>query len=228
MKVAICFAGQPRNVESTYHKSIYQNLIQPNQHHQLDVFVHNWYAKDQENQPYINAGGHLASLPVPPDVFNVIYRLYNPVEMKIAKPVQFGYPDRWNDRCYPDIIIPYSLSRMYSTQQVVDMCTSTDDYDLIAIGRFDTLLHSPLVLDNLNQPGKIFDLGLAPHGINILWMVGTPSIIQTYSNIIDHLDTIIELGTPFCDEYLIKHYLRMNNIELEPLNVHCTINKEHL
>lgn len=227
MKIALCFAGQPRNIENSFRRWIKPNLIDANSHHEIDTFVHLWYDQSQEGTSYINAGNHPCSLPVPTDVLNLIYRLYNPISMNVERPRSFEYPESWEINKYPDIKITSSLSRMYSTLQVINTCTQYGkSYDIIGIGRFDSILNGPVVLDNCNEHG-IFDMGLAPHGINIVWVFGPPGDIITYANLINYIPAIMDDGIRFCDEYIIRHYLDKLNIPLIPLNISSGLNTEH-
>lgn len=226
MRIALCFAGQPRNVESTYHSSIKPHLFDPNTHHDIDVFVHTWYEQKQEGQPYINAGNHPCSIPVPSDVLNTIYRLYDPVKMVVQRPARIYYPTEWDAAVGSYTIRPeYSISRMFSTKEVIEM-TEVGEYDVIGIGRFDSAVQQPILFDELNKPA-IFDLGFAPHGINILWMFGNSEVMLKYAQLPMRIPEILNDGIPFCDEYLIKHFLHKENIPLIPLNISAHINTEH-
>ncbi len=80
MRIALCLAGQPRDVKESYYFSILKNLIEPN--NITDIFVHTWWRPEWEHSEYTD------SYPRPPakfrkDSIDLIRNLYKPLKMVV-------------------------------------------------------------------------------------------------------------------------------------------------
>jgi len=228
--IAICFAGQLRNVASSYTNWIKPRLLDPNLHHHIDIYVHAWYSQEDEGNIYLNSGNIPCCAPIPPTILNDVYRLYNPKSMTIEKQLDFSsYPkEKWDPLRYPSVSIPNSLSRMYSTHKSVNLAIDYSNktgcqYDLFVITRFDCTIPIPLVLDEWCQNSfadnnRIINFGPSPHNFNGVIIWGKWNAIFKYLKLPSKIGELIDAGSPWCDEYLIQAHLKNEGITLETVN----------
>lgn len=82
MKIALCLSGQPRYLHHGY-QSLCQHFFEPNKHHEIDVFVHTWYDKDDVDQYFTSAQEgqtHMVGKMLP-DSDVLLEKMYNPKAM---------------------------------------------------------------------------------------------------------------------------------------------------
>lgn len=227
MRIALCISGQPRVVRSTFDNYIKANLFDVNSEHQIDTFVHTWFDNADVNERYINAGGHLASDPIPSTVIQDIQELYNPVKMLVEKQVIFDELD-YNDRKMPGIIPFFSLSKMNSIYRADQLRQAYQKeqhntllYDGVISFRFDMALEAPFIFDEaLAQPSGrlslIHPVGCPhPESINVImtW-TSTPIAMNIYAELVKYVDDLYrEDGIVFCDEPLAYAHMRRQDVE---------------
>src|ERR1035441_1612720 len=141
MRIALCFSGQLRNVRQTYEQYYLPHIIQPNKHHQTDVFVHAWYDKSTVGHTFITAGEGVGSHPTPANVLQDMYEIYNPVSTMLQHQVHFDELN-YNERRYPSIKPRFTLSKMYSGWAANQLKLNYElshgfKYDVVAVARFD-------------------------------------------------------------------------------------------
>ncbi len=216
MKIAICISGQPRNVERAF-PSIEKNLLSLNE---VDVFVHTWFDLKESGTEYVNAGGHVASTPVPSNIINRIAQLYDPIDMIQEPQIEFDEKN-YNERKYPGITPFFSISQRYSILKsqwlrgVYEKAKSFT-YDAVIRLRFDFDLQVPIGvstfdLNVLNTPNR------CPHpgGIDDTFAIGSSAIMDVYADLYNQLDTIYnDDNIPFCDELLLGHHLKKNGVKV--------------
>lgn len=229
MNVALCFAGQPRCVKSTFEKFIKPNILDCNSAHRIDTFVHMWFDNSMYGQSYVNAGGNPCSDIVPNDVIDFIYSAYNPMSMVIERQRKFTHTTQYTNK-YPGINPEFSYSRMLSTKLVVDLLDiSPVSYDIVMIGRFDWAFLNPIILDEIITSFGIYYPGNNPHGVNIGWVFGDTGSILTYSNMVYEVDRLYhQYNVPFVDEILAQKYLEMSGVPVFDFQASYVINKGHL
>jgi hypothetical protein len=228
MRVAICFSGQLRNVRTTFEQFYRPHVLEPNQHHEIDTFVHAWYDRDTIGQSLITAGGGVGSTPVPGNVIQEVYEYYNPKTTLLQHQLPFDERN-YNDNKYPMIKPKFTLSKMYSgwmsNQLRLDYETKFGfKYDVIAVARFDWAFLQPIHFDFVTRPG-IYHPGLNPHGINVGYIMGDDSSINTYSNLFYDVQRVYDTGVSFCDEILAEAYLTRQNIPIFNFATPTTINR---
>lgn len=220
MKVAICISGQPRNVQEGF-THIEPNLLE---HNDCDVFIHTWFDSEQVGKSYINAGGHIASVPVAANVIEEIERLYNPLFMWVAQQIDFDERN-YAERAYPAISPFASLSQKYSAMKVHELrkgysSETGTEYDAVIRLRFDYALRSPIVVDK-------FDLSVVnvphrcphPGGIDDTFAIGNEVNMNVYGELFNHIQDLYDSGVPFCDEILLGQHLAKNNIPVKLHNI---------
>jgi hypothetical protein len=222
MKVAVCVSGQPRNVEKAYHEHILPNLLELNQ---PDVFVHCWFDPAQAGKPYINAGGHVASTPIPERIDQVIRRLYQPTMTIFQKQIEFDEKD-YNERKYPGIVPFYSLSQRYSIfhAEMLKRQWERDRkfvYDAVVRLRFDYALHdkihaSEFDMEYLNLPNRCPH----PNSVDDTFAISSSPNMDIYASLHTYIDEYYrEDGITFCDELLLAHHLQKHDVSVRKHNI---------
>lgn len=229
MKVALMFSGQPRNVVKTYEQHIKPNLLEPNKHHDIDIFVHIWYNSSDVGKSYLSAIDTVVSAPAESTVIGDICRLYDPVTLEYTKQIQFDERD-YNTNKYPFIKPFSSLSKMFSNRIVMNSVKNYSlahdiSYDLIVSGRFDWGFQSPILLDAQREHGLHY-VGNNPHGVNVGWCSGNMFVMDTYCDLFENVDNLFRQGVPFCDEILAEAHMKSHNIPVHPFTVSYIIVRE--
>ena len=228
MRVALCFSGQFRNVRQTYEQYWLPQILQHNAHHHIDVFVHSWYDKTTAGQTFMTAGGGVGSHATPDNVIQDIYELYNPVAMSLMQQLSFDERN-YNDNKFPMIIPRFTLSKMYSAWACNQMKARHEvdhqfRYDVVAVARFDWAFQQPVFFDKVTQPG-IYHPGLNPHGINVGYVMGDSPSVDLYNELFWKVQSVYDMGVPFCDEILAEAYLNLIGIPVHSFFTPSTINR---
>ena len=216
VKAAICISGQPRNVVKGFENFILPNLLMMT--NDVDVFIHTWWDSEQVGKQFVNAGEHVASVPVEEDTIDTIVRLYNPVAMHFEPQRDFDEKN-YAERAYPAIKPFASLSQKYSAQRAHQLRRDSGRrYDAVIRLRFDYALQTPIILENydlsaVNVPNR------CPHagGIDDTFAIGNEENMDVYGDLFDYIDDLYESGVAFCDEILLGQHLARNNV---PVKLH--------
>ena len=226
MKIALCFAGQFRNVKVTYDGWMYPNVIKPNEHLQLDIFAHGWFDKNVVGDVYATSTGVPGSNEVPENIIELVYDLYDPKSVRLEKQLHFDIPEeKFLERKYPQVKPQYSTSRMYSTHQVYnDVENSNITYDLIAITRWDWIMFSEVLFENYTD-GSIWHAGMNPHGLNVGFVCGVPAVMKTYMNLFNVQEEVFDTGVPYCDEFLAEKNIQLAEIPIKSMNIRNSIHR---
>jgi len=213
MKIALCFSGQPRDIEESY-PYILKNLISPNEI--TDVFVHTWWRPEWETSAYTDSN------PRPPttfkrDAIDAIKRLYSPLRIQVEDdliyrdeitrdyaedvnwnvPGQIIYEKKYIYISYPrylSVLKSNSIKNEYEKEQGFE-------YDIVIKMRLDLI---PRVLIDLKKfdvtnyfyvptgfPQK--NLGVYPRliqgwcGVNDELAIGNKKNMDIYCNIFNNL-----------------------------------------
>ena len=222
MRTAVFLSGQPRNVERAY-PYIYEHLLEPNN---PDVFIHCWFDPEIDTgQAYINAGGHVASHPIPIGIDRIIKRLYTPKLSTFEKQIQFDEKN-YNERRYPAIRPFFSISQRYSILQSTMLKTQWEyeqgfTYDVVVRLRFDYALYDTIYLDRydvrfLNLPNRCPH----PNAVDDTFAFSSSRNMNIYADLYNHLDEYYNKdGIVFCDEHLLNHHLLKNKLEIRKYNI---------
>jgi hypothetical protein len=216
MRVALCFSGQPRNIESGY-KFFNPNLLEGNK---PDVFVHTWFSSEQVGKPFVNSGGHVASSPVAENTIDIVNQLYSPKGIEYEPQRQFDEKD-YGDRKYPAIRPFNSLSKMYSMWRVQEICKAFGPYDIVFHARFDLAIHQELLLSQydtnvVNTPNSCPH----PNSIDYAFAWSNQEHMDNYAKLFWFVDDYYRKdGITFCDELLIRHHLLSLNIPVMAHNI---------
>jgi len=226
MKTALILSGQPRSVEKTF-PLIKQHILDINQ---PDVFIHTWRDDRLCGRSPVSSGGVVASDPIPENINEIILNLYNPVAIKIERPIEFN-EFNFNDNKYPQIKPKNSLSQRYSVREsfklLLDHAAWTDTtYDYVIRMRFDWAIQmdidvTTLPTDTITTPND------CPHqgGLNDQFAVAPQHLMLHYVQLFDQIPRLFSYGVPFCDEILLGEHLRSANIVANAIPIPYTIQR---
>jgi len=232
MKIAICFSGQLRNVKSTFEGWYKKNVFDVNSHHEIDVFGHSWFDKSTVGSTYYAANeipnSVVASDPVPSDIIQQVYGIYNPVRFELQRQIKFDEKN-YNERRLHGANPQHGLSRLFSLYRAVQAKAQYEaergfKYDVVACTRFDFVFQEPLLFDTVNKPG-IYHPGYSPHGFNVCYAMGDSESINQYAFLYYNVDVVFNTGIAWCDENLAKMYLDLCKINVYDFHVRNTINR---
>lgn len=146
MRVALCFYGQPRDIEDGY-KNISKFMIE-NSNVQFDVFYHTWFSK-KSNVYEASKHREISEKTLIQDnqVIEKINSLYNPVKRLVEEPIVFDTSFIKNTISYPSH--PYKqsnlnnvFSQFHSRGKCRDLLNdhikdTNQKYDIVISSRFD-------------------------------------------------------------------------------------------
>lgn len=232
MRVAVCFSGQLRNVKSTFDGWYQQNVLAPNNHHRIDFFGHSWFDKETIGTIHYAANRNpntvVASDPVPENVVQDIYKLYNPVVLQLQHQKYFDEKN-YNERRLPDAVPQNGLSRLYSLMRSVQLKKQYEvengfEYDVVACARYDFMFLEPFRFDMVVND-VVYHPGYSPHGFNVCYAMGKSKIMDIYANLYTYIDTVFSTGVYWCDELLTMKYLELCGIPVQSFDVRNNINR---
>jgi hypothetical protein len=232
MRVAICFSGQFRNVQSTFDRWYNPNVFDVNQEHQIDVFAHSWFDNQTVGKVHYAANRNLntvvASEPVPDNIIQQIYTIYNPIRLELQRQKTFDEKN-YNERKLIDAVPQHGLSRLYSIMRSVLLKKEYEIennfvYDVVVCTRYDFMLMEPFAFDIVTDEG-VYHPGHSPHGFNVCYAMGKSKIMDFYANLYSHVDTVFNSGIEWCDELLAIRYLEMRGIPTFNFNIRNNINR---
>lgn len=232
MRIALCFAGQLRNVRSTFDRWYKPNVFEVNKEHQIDVFVHSWFDNQTVGKVHYaanrNPNSVIASEPVPEDVIGQIYTTYNPIGLQLQHQKVFDEKN-YNERKLIDAVPQNGLSRLYSIMRSVILKKEYEIennfvYDVVACARYDFMFLEPFKFDVVVENG-VYHPGYSPHGFNVCYAMGKSDVMDIYANLYTHVDTVYNTGIEWCDEFLAIKYLELCNIPTYSFDVQNNINR---
>lgn len=232
MRIAFCFSGQLRNVESTYYQSHKPNIIDANQHHQIDFFTHGWFDNQTVGSVHY-AANHIpnsviACDPISQNVIEQIYDLYNPIRIELQRPQKFDERN-YSQRKLLDAVPQNGLSRLYSIYRAVKLKSEYEEehnfiYDIVVCTRFDFVFQYPISFDIVKAPG-IYHPGYSPHGFNVCYVMGDSKNMDEYSYLYMNVDEVYNSGIHWCDELLALRYLQLTQKPVYDFHTPCSLNR---
>lgn len=233
MKVALCFAGQPRDVIATYN-NIVKYLIIPNGIQ--DIFVHTWYRPEFETLGYPQNGDGGRLVYMNKMSLKFIEDNYKPKKMSVQNDLDIKFysnneienfiSDAWKDGCHlqkrwgPCFYSRYKscvLKNEYKAEKGIEK------YDAIIITRFDNYLRKEINLNNLdlskiNAPVLWRRNIIDTKYVGDLITIGNEKDVDVYCDIYNNLPLISHHVENFFPERYIGEWFIMNNIEFcEPI-----------
>ena len=206
MRVAVCIAGQLRNVEKAF-PNIYQNIILPNN---ADVFIHAWYDEtmnvtdgiQQSRCPGLPENIHLKTLDLykpkkyifeKPKDFSRSYKnhiVVNPEWIHAVKDMNLSMP---LDKCY-EHTIKCTMSMYYSFAKANELKELYAEeqglyYDYVIRLRFDLHVSSPILVKELD-PNYLYYVNIhQPDSLISDWLnIGSNKIMNVYASIYNNLE----------------------------------------
>ena len=234
MKVALCFAGQPRDVVATYN-NIVKYVIIPNGIE--DIFVHTWYRPEFETLGYPQNGDGGRLVYMNKMTLKFIEDNYKPKKMVIQNDLDFKFysndqmenftTEAWRSGghlqkrwcpCFYSRYISSTLKNQYKSEN------SIEKYDAVIISRFDNYFRKEIIIEQLdlskiNAPVLWRRNHIDINFVGDLLTVGNEKNVDTYCDIYNHLPAISHNLDNFFPERFIGQWFIMNNIEFcEPFN----------
>lgn len=228
MKIALCFAGQPRFVRQAYN-NIRKNLIIPNEI--TDIFVHTWFRDEFESIGYRNAGRMYKT------DLNFIETIYKPkkilIENDLTVPLhkydiiinnsptkESGY--RRKDDLSRTIPGWYSRYKVNCLKNEYKIEANIDKYDAVIITRFDLYINEIIKIDELDL-NKVNCHSLSWKEtilenekykyVGDIINIGNEKIMDKYAEIYNNMPNISKYVEIFVGESLVGYQLFENNIE---------------
>jgi hypothetical protein len=237
MKIALCFSGQPRDIDIIY-PFIKATILDGND---VDVFAHVWW--DCDNLSYNSViPGRVHKL-FSPDSIDKINILYQPKRMMVEEPkiwkrkyevtekqleegpgwardvdggLEVGkkYLCNMTNSMFYSVMMSNLLKEQYSVENDIE-------YDLIIRNRFDFSPHSILNFNmvNLKKDEIICHSTGLPYGMPHDWFaIGKTESMNVYCGVYNHINEIIKQSIMedgwWCNELHLKHHLKNNNIKI--------------
>jgi len=232
MKIALCFAGQPRFVSQSY-DNIMRHLIVPNKIE--DIFVHTWWRDEFETIGYPQIGLMYKSS------LNFIENNYKPKKMMIENDTIValhphhliinnfsGGTAGYREPKDLNKTIPgwYSRYKVNCIKNEYKSEIKLDKYDAVIVTRFDVYMSKELKLDNLdlnvlNAPFVFWKKDISKRErckyVGDILNVSNEKIMDIYAEIYNNMPEISKHAEIFVGESLIGHHLLVNNIKfIEP------------
>jgi hypothetical protein len=232
MKIALCFSGQLRNVKSTFEKWYLPNVLEPNAHHEIDVFVHSWFDRNTVGGVFYAANevpnSVVACDPIPTDIVQQVYDLYNPVKFQLQKQLVFDEKN-YNTRRLHGAVPQNGLSRLYSIKQSILSKLQHEEehnfkYDVVVSTRFDFTLKQPFLFDLVKERG-VYHPGFSPHGFNVCYAMGDTESMNQYALLYDCVDEVFNSGIHWCDENLANKFCELYNIPVYDFRILNGLNR---
>lgn len=230
MRVALCFSGQPRNVELG-HSHINPNILEPNilAGHHIDVFVHTWFSQENARGGFRTSGGLSADSSTHDDVLSLIHRLYNPAMMLVERPNTFSHCNdgRYN-RKLRGIVPGNSVAQRYSIKRSFGLveeylAIQNQNYDAILRMRMDWGIAAPFLFDDHPLERITIPNDGAHGGFNDQFAFGSPELMYHYGTLFDHMDRWYNEGTTFVDELLLRRHLEGFGVPISPTPIGYTL-----
>ena len=242
MKIALCFSGQPRDIDIIY-PFIKQSMLDGND---VDIFAHTWW--DPDNLSHNSVIPDRIHKTFSADAIDRIKTLYQPKRMMVEKPkvwkrkyevtekqldegpgwardVEGGLEVGKEYLCNMTNSMFYSImmSNLLKEQYSVD---NNIEYDLVVRCRFDFSPHATINFNTITlKEDEILchSTGL-PYGMPHDWFaIGTTESMNAYSGVYHHINEIIKQSIRedgwWCNELHLKHHLRNNNIKIIHANL---------
>jgi hypothetical protein len=199
MRIAVCLSGQirPSTFKKSY-ESIYNSIIK---HHNPDIFVHSWLDDAEDGK-------------------DLVIQTYNPKKY-IIDSYSPNTPSETNYNFRSMFKSIYESNRLKIEYEL----ENNFKYDIVIRCRFD------IVIDEIRDFSVYSkDMLIAKSGtldglpvINDIFAFGSSETMDVYSDVINHLETIIEKlkskQRTLCAETIISQHLTNHNIQTSMLPV---------
>lgn len=242
MKIALCIAGQPRNVKESYYFSILKNLIEPNQI--TDIFIHTWWRPEWENAKYIDSYPR-PSVTFQKDAIETIEKLYKPLRMIVEDDTkykdiiknEYENDDKWVSSSVPIIAekksiyvtYPRYLSIFKSNQLKNEYEKENGfEYDMVIRMRIDLIPRVKILAKNYDVSKYFYiptcfpqtELGIVPSesepwcGAGDIIAIGNKKYMDIYCDIFNHIKETSMKHPEHVAEATLGYYLVDQNVPI--------------
>lgn len=242
MKIALCFSGQPRDIDIIY-PIIKQTILDGND---VDVFVHTWW--DPDNLSHNSVIPDRVHKKFSSNAIDRIKELYDPKRIMVEKPKvwkrKYQIPEKQIDEgpgwvrdvdggpelgkqylcnmtnsMFYSIMMSNLLKEQYSVENQIE-------YDFVVRCRFDFAPHAIIDFKSikLNDDEVICHSTGLPYGMPHDWFaIGRTESMNAYCGVYHHINEIIKQSIRddgwWCNELHLKHHLNNNNIKIIHANL---------
>jgi hypothetical protein len=209
MKIALCFFGQPRNVENCF-EGFENNILKD---HSVDVYSHMWNSDET--------------------VVNQFLNLYKPKNFLVEDQVQFdmsqftgayGLELKFESFAYEKCFT--SVSQCYSYKKSNDLILDRDSYDMVIKARTDTGFYR-FAIESEQIKNNKYVVPSDPHGYiyNDVIAMCSPNVSNIVASRYDKLKPWYDSGVlDFIPESLTLRALQESNIEIyKSDSLHCDL-----
>ena len=221
MRIALCFAGQPRNVQECY-GSILNNIIVPNGIE--DVFFHTWWQPRFETTGY-NVGDGTIVGKLQKDSLNLIESLYTPKKSVVEDDTLKKFHDEGDIKSQGiPMVLTKTLFPIFYSRQASNLLKKQYavengiEYDAIIITRTDLFVRNKIKVDEMDldfmNMTQYKDTPFDPDRLGDTVVIGTEGNMNTYANIYDNLPLISTKMDEFDIHNIIGKWLIMNGISV--------------
>lgn len=227
-KIAICLSGHVRTYQSTF-PGFFNNIISPNHHHLIDIFISTWRHADTHNSGQIDrlrSWGQLNSLP-DLQLVNMadLYDKYNPVSVLVDREEKWDIT-KYVERNYTHPLTnpSASLNMTYKMLSCDQLRQAYTDYDIVIRTRFDLIIDSPICVDNYDTDDHFYLPTMHMPNLdghpwcNDKFAIGNSAHMAVYSNLFHAIPELhFEHNIIMQPEIMLHHHLQRNNIPVASL-----------
>lgn len=222
-KIAICISGHVRSYRST-HPGFVENVVKPNNHHCIDIFLSTWRHTDTHHSGQIDRLRHWGQLHELPQLQHVdavdLYDKYNPVKLLIER------EEKWDVSKYLEKNYIHPLTNPSASLNMTYKMASADrlrveymEYDVVVRTRFDLVMDAPIIIDNLNTDQFLYLPTMHMPNLdgnpwcNDKFAIGNGKAMAIYSKLFDAIPELhFEHNIIMQPEIMLYHHLSRNNI----------------
>jgi hypothetical protein len=216
-RAALCFSGQMRSVERTYEEFYKRTLFEPNEHWDIDVFVHTWFDVVELGKVY-EVGGHKApGSVIATDTVDRLFKIYNPTKALLER--QIAFSEEMGGRRDAHIPAIYTTSKLYSMKASNLLKRKFEQergfkYDLVMQLRFDVGIFTESCFDTFNPMAYTCSDHAFPE-IDVAFGFMGSDISDVFMVLYDsYEDYWRNQGVKFIDEALGFHHCKSNRIPI--------------
>ena len=238
MKVALCLSGQPRAVEVGFQK-LQGTILNEND---VDVFIHTWFDPENLSQNSVIPGreGHQLD----PQAIDKLVQLYEPKGILVEKSKFWKRDYGFADKCFVkawtwalevsggmDVAKEYinntthgmfysiMMSNLLKERYVAENDTH---YDWVVRNRIDYAPHVGIKFESPPEDDSAFYYDYNPDhpdGMVGDWFgFGSNNAMNVYSGVFNNIGQLVRQSIKedgyWCNELLVKHQLKNNNINV--------------
>lgn len=184
MKIALCFYGQPRCIDSQTYCSVKDKLFPNNE---VDVYAHFWFPDDPS---VLCETSFFGSAPFNSDAIRVFTETYSPINVTTEVPlthdiITHPYNEPYTNAAY------HTISRFTSVQKVLTNIQDPSQYTFIVLLRSDLIIDVSPDLSTLDTTKLHLTAlgGCEESNYQPQLIIFPPSFIPSFTGIISNIES---------------------------------------